>query len=415
MKLATALRKASREDGPVKIKGISVQANGGSIHVDMTVRKIAELEQLRGLLLVTFETADSGTPAPSPKKEKSSKRRKGETSELETLKRELRYTKESLQSTIEELETTNEELKSTNEELQSANEELQISNEEIETSREEMQALNEELQTTNAELQIKVDDLSQSHDDMTNLLNSTDIGTIFLDNDLKIKRFTTQAKKLVNLIPADVGRPISDIVSTLKYQDLVKDSRQVLKTLVFKEVEVQTNDEYWYLMRIMPYRTADNAIDGLVITFIDINKLKKTEAKLRDYEDSNLLAAVLRNSSDVITVQTFDGQIKAWNRGAELMYGYSRAEALKMNIRDMIPEGHREEAENIARKIANKENVKSFMTKRLCKKGRTLEVCLAITLLYDESGKPSSFATIERRCPDNVLFAKGSSAPRKIS
>jgi two-component system, chemotaxis family, CheB/CheR fusion protein len=161
--------------------------------------------------------------------------------------------------------------------LQSINEELQSTNEELETSKEEMQSLNEELTTVNAELQSKVDELSRTNDDMQNLLNSTDIATVFLDNNLNIKRFTDKARELVTLRPTDVGRPISDLTSNVQYDRLASDCREVLQTLAFKQIEVHTTDDKWYLMRIMPYRTAENIIDGIVLTFVNIGQLKEVE------------------------------------------------------------------------------------------------------------------------------------------
>ncbi len=193
----------------------------------------------------------------------------------------MQYTKETLQSTVEQLESSNEELKSTNEEMQSTNEELQSVNEELETSKEEMQSLNEELQTVNAQLQAKVDDLGQANDDMQNLLNSTEIATIFLDQALKIKRFTAEATKLINLIPSDVGRPIADLASNLDYDSLQADAAEVLRKLGFKEREVRTKKGEWRQVRISPYRTTENVIDGLVITFVDINRLKKAEEAIQ--------------------------------------------------------------------------------------------------------------------------------------
>ena len=286
IELATALRKAHSQTKPVSIKDILIKNNGGSTIVNLTIQKIIEPEQLQGLFLIIFEPSTSSVLPTSKKAKASVLDLKQKTSRTEEkLKTELQYTKESLQSTIEELETTNEELKSTNEELQSTNEELQSSNEEIETSKEEMQSLNEELQTTNAELQAKIDDYSMANDDMKNLLNSTNIATIFLDNDLNVKRFTTEAQKIINLISSDVGRPISDIVSKLDYHNLSEDCSQVLKTLVFKEMEIKSKEDTWYQLRILPYRTAENKIDGLVVTFIDINDLKKSEQKVEYNKD----------------------------------------------------------------------------------------------------------------------------------
>jgi two-component system CheB/CheR fusion protein len=166
--------------------------------------------------------------------------------------------------------------------MQSTNEELQSTNEELMTSKEEMQSLNEELQTVNTELQAKVDELSRSNNDMKNLLNSTDIATLFLDNDLKVRRFTTQATKIIKLIAGDVGRPITDLASDLLYPELTADAQEVLRKLGFVEKPVNARDGRWFTVRIMPYRTLDDRIDGVVITFADITVAKTLEAQLRE-------------------------------------------------------------------------------------------------------------------------------------
>jgi two-component system CheB/CheR fusion protein len=180
------------------------------------------------------------------------------------------------------MQSSQEELRSTNEEMQSTNEELQSTNEELTTSKEEMQSLNEELQTVNVELQTKLDELSAANNDMKNLLNSTDIATVFLDNDLRVRQFTPQAKTIIKFIASDVGRPITDLASDLLYAELVKDAQEVLRTLVFSERSIATNDGRWFTVRVMPYRTMDNRIDGVVITFADITAAKIVEAKLRE-------------------------------------------------------------------------------------------------------------------------------------
>ena len=170
---------------------------------------------------------------------------------------------------------------STNEEQQSTNEELQSTNEELSTSKEEMQSLNEELQTVNSELQAKVTELSQSNNDMKNLLNSTEIATLFLDSDLNVRRFTPQTTKIIKLIPADVGRPITDLVTELRYPELAADAREVLRTLVLAEKPIAAQDNRWFTVRIMPYRTLDDRIDGIVITFTDTTAAKTLEVELR--------------------------------------------------------------------------------------------------------------------------------------
>jgi PAS domain-containing protein len=198
------------------------------------------------------------------------------------LEQQLLRARESAQAAREEMQSSQEELKSMNEEMQSTNEELQSTNEELTTSKEEMQSLNEELQTVNTELQSKLDELSGANSDMKNLLNSTDIATVFLDNDLCLRRFTIQAKTIVKFIPSDVGRPFTDLASDLIYPALVTDAREVLRTLVFSERSIATGDGRWFTVRIMPYRTTDNRIDGVVITFADITAAKIVEAGLRE-------------------------------------------------------------------------------------------------------------------------------------
>ncbi|MCX6983504.1 MAG: PAS domain-containing protein, partial [Lentisphaerae bacterium] len=201
---------------------------------------------------------------------------------IAALRQELRAKEEYLQTANEELETSNEELKSSNEEMQSVNEELQSTNEEMETSKEELQSLNEELATVNSELQAKVSDLSRINDDMTNLLAGTGIATVFVDRQLRILRFTPAATQIVNLIPGDIGRPAGHILSNLVgYDSMVADAQSVLDTLVPKDTEVQTKDGKWYMLRIRPYRTIDNVIEGAVISFIDITEMQKTREALR--------------------------------------------------------------------------------------------------------------------------------------
>jgi len=226
---------------------------------------------------------------------------------LEALEKELQNTRESHQITIEELESSNEELKSTNEELQSANEELQSTNEELESSKEELQSLNEELHTVNSELQSKVDELSEAHDDMRNLLNTIEIATVFVDNDMCIRRFTTRATSIINLIQTDIGRPIQHVVPNLVYENMVADLAEVLKTLTPKEAEVESRDHHWYKMRIIPYRTTDNRIDGAVLTFASIDAQRQAQQILQvsneDISDAWYLACeVLDMTPDPLVV-----------------------------------------------------------------------------------------------------------------
>ena len=313
------------------------------------------------------------------------------------LKQELRAKEEYLQTTNEELETSNEELRSAHEEMQSVNEEMQSTNEELETSREELQSVNEELATVNNELQAKVVDLSRSNNDMKNLLSGTGIGTIFVDHLLRILRFTPTVSALINLIETDVGRPVDQIRSNLAgYDHLAADIREVLESLVPKELEVQTNTGEWYLLRIRPYRTLENVIEGAVITFTEISVMKKAQAALRDSEALRRLAVVVRDARDAILVQDMTGRILAWNPGAERMYGWSEAEALAMNIRDLMPESEREQALATVRQQCQAGVLEPQRQQRIAKDGRTVQVSLIVSALVNDAGETYAIATTER-------------------
>jgi len=278
--LPVLTRKVLSTKKSLTVDGLKIKSNGNTQYIKLTVKHVKDSTELPESLLIIFEDI-----IPQKKEAVSKKMSRDKKSEktIKELEHELKSTKENLRSTIEELETSNEELKSINEEMQSTNEEMQSSNEELETSKEELQSLNEELITVNTELQNKNDELSIINNDMKNLLDSTRTPTIFLDMRLIIKRFTSHATKVINLISSDIGRPINHIATNLKYDKLVEDANEVLRTLVYKEIELQTTDGVWYQMRIFPYRTLNNIIDGVVITFSDINNLKNT------YEEINKL------------------------------------------------------------------------------------------------------------------------------
>jgi two-component system, chemotaxis family, CheB/CheR fusion protein len=273
--LSSAIQKASREHKTVTLPSVRLEIDGGALMVKVTIEPLLEPAALRGLMAIVF--ADAAPAVAGTAQDAAAKAPEA----IARLEQELRQSREELQTTREEMQTSQEELRSANEELQSTNEELQSANEELTTSREEMQSMNEELQTLNHELQAKVEDLSRANDDMRNLLDSTDIATLFLDDKLKVRRFTSQTTKIINLIPSDVDRPITDLASDLVYPELAADARAVLHTLVFKETQVHTVNGQWFTVRIMPYRAMNNRIDGVVITFIDITVAKKLEATLR--------------------------------------------------------------------------------------------------------------------------------------
>ncbi len=275
--LPGAFRKALLSFDPVIVHNIAID-NVDSQRINVTVHRIDKPEMMRGMILIVF----TDVPAEALSRKLNSKiSRRSASSREKELELELKRSFSDLQNLSEENQASQEELKSTNEELQSTNEELQSTNEELTTSKEEMQSMNEELQTVNAELQSKVVVLIQAENDMKNLLNSTEIATVFLDKQLNIRRFTDSVKTIFKLRKTDIGRPITDLVTDLRYPEIEQHAQNVLRNLVPVENSITTNNEKWFIVRIMPYRSLDDHIDGIVITFIDITTSKKLELELK--------------------------------------------------------------------------------------------------------------------------------------
>ncbi len=283
--LSLAVRQAIAKRRRITMLGLSVRGDRARHQIDLTVVPMTEPVALRGMLLVVF---DECPPAPKPKPGA-----RGKKSGPAVVERELARTKAHLQSVIREMEASQGQIDATGEELQSSNEELQSTNEELTTSKEELQSLNEELMTLNAELVSKNEALATANDDLRNLLNSTKIPTLFLDNALRLKRFTSEATRIANLIAGDVGRPITDVTLKIDYRGLARDVETVLETLVWKEVQVTGIDGASYMMRIHPYRTIDNVIDGVVIAFSDVTALRRAEEALAGRVHDGVIARLL--------------------------------------------------------------------------------------------------------------------------
>lgn len=321
--LTNALRQANVHKQPVHYEGIRVKTNGDSVTVNLTVAPILEPPALRDLSMVILEEAIS-YECPAESGEDSAQE---QDQRIIVLERELRAKEEYLQTTVEELETSNEELKSTNEEMQSSNEELQSTNEELETSKEELQSVNEELVTVNTELHKKIEQLSQANNDMNNLLASTEIGTIFLDTHLRIQRFTPIVTQIFPLLHSDIGRPVSDIATSLNYEGLAHDAEEVLNSLRFKEIEISAKDGRWLWMRIMPYRTLENIIDGVVITFVNITRQKQAQMEL------GRLSHAIEQSNSIVMITDVDGNIEYVNPRFAEVTGYTAEEVHGKNPR----------------------------------------------------------------------------------
>jgi len=276
--LVSAIKKARTIKSEVKIQRIDVKVNQHYEVINLVVKPVLTREVDLGALMIIFENAENGKKNRTNKKTGANKNQALKITEIE---KELKITREHLQTAINELETSSEDLQTTNEEFQSSNEELQSTNEELETSREELQSVNEELTTVNTELTSKIDQLSEVNDDLNNLLASIEVATVFLDRDLKIKRFTPTATKIFNLIPSDINRPVTHLSTNIVYKALVDDVKNALKTLSIKSADVLGIDGSWYHMRILPYRTTENVIEGVLVTFIDITEQKNVEEKLK--------------------------------------------------------------------------------------------------------------------------------------
>jgi two-component system CheB/CheR fusion protein len=406
--LTTTLHKAAGTKDTVVCHGLRVKTNGHFTTVNLTIRPVTTgpgaTPEVPLYLVILEEATNAAARADTVEmlEAASGDNVLGATTpdaeaRIAALKAELRAKQEYLQSTIEELESSTEELKSSSEEMQSVNEELQSTNEELETSKEELQSVNEELATVNAELQIKVADLTRANNDMNNLLAGTGIGTVFVDHQLRILRFTPAASAIINLILTDVGRPVAHLVSNLVgYSSLVTDVQSVLDTLVSKAVEVRTIDGKSYTMRIQPYRTLENVIEGAVISFVDIAEMVKTRDALHAANELLRLAVVVRDAHDAVTVKDLEGRILAWNPGAVRMYGWSEAEALKMNVRDLIPPAHREQEVAKLKQLSRAEILEPYRTQRLTKSGRIVEISMIATALLNEAGQMYAIATTER-------------------
>jgi two-component system, chemotaxis family, CheB/CheR fusion protein len=334
--LALAIHRATSEKKEVVVEEVQVRYNGGLQTISLTVAPLTAHGMPPGLFMVVFQELGQVVEAGRVAKPgiKSLKR----VAELEEA---LNLTRESLQATIEELEAANEELKSANEELQSNNEELQSTNEELDTSREELQSVNEELLTVNAELQSKNDLVTEANDDLKNFLNRTDIAVIFLDEKLKIRRYTPATIDVFNIREVDTGRPLSDVTSRLVYSRVIRDSQEVLRTLQPRETEVQRDDGYWYSMRISPYLTAQNVVSGLVMSFLDINEPKKVSESLR--ETSDYLENLLSHTNAPIIVWNAQLKITRFNRAFERLTGRSADQVLGKKVDILLPKATRAE------------------------------------------------------------------------
>jgi len=389
---SVAFHKAIKTKEAVVLHNLKVGANGASQTVNIKIQWIDKPDTLNGMVMIIF----TDMPGVAEIKTKVNTRKKNLNSarELE-LNEELKHTREEMQNTLEEMQTSQEELKSTNEELQSTNEELQSTNEELTSSKEEMQSLNEELQTVNAELQSKLDDFSRVNNDMKNLLNSTDIATLFLDKDLNIRRYTNEATKIFKLIKSDVGRPFTDQVSELVYPELPTDALEVLRTLTFIKKQIPTLDGRWFSIRIMPYRTFDDRIDGLVITFFNISDLKQLESEL--HETVQMHRLILNSSSDVIIKLSAGFEILEYNPAAEEFFAKKYKVALNHNFIQMfVPEKDQKKTEKDLTKLLMSRQDEKFDMQVIAAGSQMSAVEWSVNVLLNNLREPTGMIIITK-------------------
>ena len=384
-----ALHKAMTSGRKVVQENVFVAIDSGQQALNIIVEPVPAADGGGHFFVVLFQ--DVGPPRTRGAVERRPGTDAQKTEAIAHLEAELLATRERLQTTVEELETANEEMKASNEEFQSVNEELQSANEELETSKEELQSVNEELETVNAELNSKIEGLERAMSDRKNLLESTQIATVFLDNTLRIKSFTPAIIDIFHLIESDVGRPVTDIVTRLAYDAMERDVRKVLRTLSRIEQEVTLADgSATYVMRILPYRTIENVIGGVVITFLDITERKRNEENLAR------LASIVATSHEAIIGMTLDGTITTWNAGAQRIYGYGAEEAIGRPWSMVMPA---ERSGDLAAMVAGIKRSRAATVneaERVAKDGWRIRVASTVSPIRDHAEQLIGLSAIER-------------------
>ncbi|MEY6432927.1 chemotaxis protein CheB [Thioalkalicoccus limnaeus] len=393
VELRTSLHKALRNGQEIHRLGLRYRRDGAPAEINLRVLPMMTGDEIDHLM-VLFE--EVGRVADADPATDADARTGDDRPRVADLERELAVTREQLQAIIAELEGTNEERQAANEEIQSANEELQSANEELETAKEELQSTNEELATVNDELESRNRDLAEANSHLNNLLASVNLPILILGQDMRIRQFTPQAGKLLNLIGGDYGRPIGNINANIRIPELEARVTAVIEEMQSQVLELQDNAGRWYSVRLRPYKTLDNRIDGVVIAFIDVDDLKETERLRQTLALERRLATLVRDANDAIMVQGFDGRILAWNPAAERLFGYSESKAIEIGIEPMVPAAAWPAYRALLERLARGEAIEPQRLERRHADGRTLRVLLTATTLLDQHGRPYAAATTER-------------------
>lgn len=382
--LAGALQRAAKEMVPVSYSGVRVQTAKGEEELTIRVHPIATRNSSTSHMLVSFEDAKPASLL--PERSQPVDVTQASRDQMLSLEVELRYTKENLQATIEELETSNEELQATNVELVASNEELQSTNEEL-------HSVNEELYTVNAEHQRKISQLTQLTNDMDNLLQSIDVGTIFLDRELCIRKFTPRITDVFHILPQDIGRRLDSFASNIDYDGLVQDVTRVFETEIALEHAVRDRRGHWHLLRLIPYRL-NSSTTGVVLTLVDVDSLKMAE------RERNLMSKVFMDATDPIIIEDFSGDIMHANEEAIRVYGWSREELVGNNVDLLVPQPELHRSNELRRRCRNDSSVRNVETVRQLKSGIQQPVLLTLSLLTDEADQPIAIASIAKDITD---------------
>ncbi len=380
--LSGAIKRVMNENSKVRFSNVSLISDGKARIFDLTLTPLGTTSLRSKYFFIAFEELDTSDAPEGENSEEAPGEINASRTHIRQLEDDLRYSRENLQATIEELETSNEELQATNEELIASNEELQSTNEEL-------HSVNEELFTVNAEHQRKIAELAELNEDMHHLLENTDVATVFLDRELKIRRFTSRVQTLFDLVERDVGRPIHNFLPKFQIDDLLGRLRHVLDAGEPYECETIAQDGTCYLLRLLPYRTL-GTVNGVVLMLVDVSSLEVLRDRLR------WMSAIVESTDDAIIGQDLNGKIVSWNGGAERLYGYTAAEAIGRNISMLIPEGKQDDVEAYRVSLQRFERPQATDTVRVTKEGKLIHVSLTISPVKDSMERTIGISKIAR-------------------
>lgn len=393
--LSGALGRTLAEGIPVRFANVHLKSNVADGEqpgrtYNLTVTPLSHPGIAGKHHVVTFEAIESQISEPDVEFEVVPGELDASRDRIHQLEENLRYSRENLEATVEELETSNEELQATNEELIASNEELQSTNEEL-------HSVNEELYTVNAEHQRKISELAELNQDMNHLLENTDVATVFLDRELRVRRFTSRVKNLFDLVDHDIGRPIRSFLPKFAVGDLVDLLSRVIANNESHECETVADDGTSYLMRMLPYRIG-GVVEGVVLMLVDVSSLEVLRERLR------WMSAIVESTSDAIVGQDFNGVITSWNAGAQQLYGYTPTEAIGKHVSILIPEERRSEFDEYYATIANGERLQTRDTIRRRKDGTLLNVSLTVSPVHDAQGNLIGISKIARDVSERIAM-----------